>query len=62
MPSFFFKLKDENQQLRVFNAEQKDMKFPQEYKFPVETNKFYTDVAENVDNEIKSTGKDGCFL
>ena len=29
------------------------------YKFPVETKKFYTDVAENVDNEIKSTGKDG---
>ncbi|AGE48883.1 protein of unknown function (DUF1390) [Paramecium bursaria Chlorella virus AP110A] len=28
------------------------------YKFPVETKKFYTDVAENVDNEIKSTGKD----
>ncbi|AGE52912.1 protein of unknown function (DUF1390) [Paramecium bursaria Chlorella virus Fr5L] len=27
------------------------------YKFPVETKKFYTDVAENVDNEIKSTGK-----
>ena len=26
------------------------------YKFPVETKKFYTDVAENVDNEIKSTG------
>jgi hypothetical protein len=28
------------------------------YKFPTDTKKFYTNVAENVDNEIKSTGKD----
>jgi len=28
------------------------------YKFPADTKKFYTDVAENVDNEIKSTGKE----
>jgi hypothetical protein len=43
----------------MMKLKRKDMKFPQEYyKFPVETKKFYTDVAENVDNEIKSTGKD----
>jgi hypothetical protein len=32
------------------------------YKFPADTKKFYTDVAENVDNEIKSTGKDNCVV